>query len=316
MIGLFHKLCIFSAALPLAACASFDGMPKPIMDIKSAATIPLNLQREQVSAEMREPTRTADGKKELRNDVIGAYLGAMDARYAEFRRALAKEVRGGNFGLEIATLGIGGIGTVWSKAAEEINAATTFLTGSKAALNKEVYFQQTLPALVAMMDANRFKARGAILSHLRDSIADYPLQLAYADLASYELAGSIDGAVQQLAAEANKKVQAEEAHYRAVTTCDVKDEATSALWNQISRSAYRLAGWSDPENAPTQFPGTAKTKDLKAAAEAFTGDTFNEATNQEEANRQVEAITTALGSVCKIDQLNSLVQAANLKLGD
>jgi hypothetical protein len=250
----------------------------------------------------------------LRNRVIAVYVAAMDARYAEFRRALAKETRSGNFGLDVAALGLGGLGSLAKGAANELSAASAFLAGSRASLNKEIYFEKTLPALVAVMDANRIKARGAILSHIHDPTIDYPLELAYADLANYELSASLDNAVQQLTTEASKKVEAEQAVYNSlVLSCD-PDDATGNLWQSINHWAYRLAGQPGDE-LPSAWPGGAEPEKLSAVAAAFTGNTYNKATNQEEANAQAEAISRAARNACKVDTLRALIKSASEKSG-
>lgn len=298
--------------MTLASCASFNGMPKPVLDVGTAVTIPLALQPSAALEETQKLNGDEVGRKALRNRVIAVYVSAMDARYAEFRRALAKETRSGNFGLDVASLGLGGLGTLAKSGANELAAASTFLTGSRASLNKEIYFEKTLPALVAVMDANRIKARGAILTHLQDPTIDYPLELAYADLANYELSASLDNAVQQLTTEASKKVEAEQALYNTLTASCDPTEATGLLWNKINRAAYGLAGHVD--DAPAAFASRGKAADLARAAKAFTGDTFSEATTQAEADRQVQAITSAARTICNTETLNQLIATANLKV--
>lgn len=314
MIGRFRNIILLLALLPLSACASFSGMPRSVLPVATATAIPPELQPNQaLKASHADP-------RAFRNRVIAVYVAAVDARYAEFRRLLAQEVRGGNLGLDVAALGFGGLGSLAKGSANELAALTTFITGSRSSLNKELYFEKTLPALVAMMDANRSKARTALLANLGRDIGDYPLELAYADLANYELAASIDGAVQQLTTEAARKAAEEqqksdkEIYQSLVLSCD-PDEATGVLWRSINQKAYTLAGWTS-EAAPTgPFPGTAKPEQLAAAASAFTGTTQPLATSQEQANAQAAAINRAARNACKIETLNALRESANSSAG-
>lgn len=299
-------------AVPVAGCASFSGMPKPVLNIAAATTIPSDLQPDTAIMSLKD--KTLDEQRLLRNRIIAVYVSAIDARYAEFRRLLAREVRGGNLGLDVAALGLGGLGSLAKGSANELAAASTFLTGSRSSLNKELYFEKTLPALIAVMDANRFKARGAILAHLRDPVDIYPVELAYADLANYELSASIDNAVQQLTTEASKKFEAEQSLYASLTASCDPDDKTEQVWGGINNAVYRLAGHVDPDTEPTAFPGTARPQDLARVATAFTGNTYNPATTQAEADRQAVAITSAIRGTCRVDQLNALISAAQLKV--
>jgi len=312
MIGRFRTICVSAAALPLAACASFEGAPRPVLDLQKVTAIDPGYY----PATALVTIQTQPDKMAYRNRVMTVYMSAMDARYAAFRTGLSKQLRGTNFGLEIATLGLGGLGAVWAKAAQEINAGTTFLTGSRGAFNKEVYFQQTLPALVAMMDANRLKVGADLISKQSRSIQDYPLEAAFADLSRYELSASIDGAVQQLNKEAAKTLDAAQARYAVLASSCTPDEAVGVLRGKINNAAWQLAGRSDPDTEPGAFPGTAKPEDLRKAAESMTGETFAPATSQDEADRQATAITDAIRANCNVNQLKALAAGANLRLGD
>jgi hypothetical protein len=299
-------------AAPLAACTSFNGVPDSVLDVRTVTAIPTGYY----PAAALQTIKSERDKEAYRNGVMSVYMTAMDARYFAFRRDLSRNLRGGNFGLEIAALGIGGLGSVWSKAASEINAATTFINGSKGAFNKEVYLQQTLPAMGAMMDADRLRIASELLAKQSRSIVEYPLEAAFADLARYELSASVDRAIQQLTTEAGKRFEEQQARYATLAASCDPDESTGLLWGKINRSAYALAGRSDPDSSPTTWPGTAKPNDLAAAAKSFTGQSYAPASTQEEADRQVVAITDAIRGNCNVQQLTALAASAKLTLGD
>lgn len=310
----FRTACIAFVALPLAACASFSGMPDPVLDVRTATAIPANLQPAQAVAAFWNETDEGR-RKALRNRVIAVYMAAMDARYAEFRRALAKEVRGGNLGLDVATLGVGGLGSLAKGSANELAALSAFLTGSRTSINKEIYFEQTLPALVATMDANRIKARGTILSHLQDSAQAYPIELAYADLANYELAASIDGAVQQLTSEAAKNLADEERRYAAVTaSCGPTQEATD-LRNRIMSKAYDFAGFDDPDAPPSEFAAGASTANLELVASTFLGSDEPRAETPAQAAEQIVKLSDAVTGICDPGRLRALIDKVNSDAG-
>ena len=76
MIGRFRKCFVLTAALPLVGCASFSGMPKPVLPVATVTAVPLELQPDHALK-----TPHADPRA-FRNRVIAVYIAAIDARYA------------------------------------------------------------------------------------------------------------------------------------------------------------------------------------------------------------------------------------------
>jgi hypothetical protein len=141
-----------------------------------------------------------------RNKIVGTYMMAADLRFAEFRRHLSRQSRGSSFGLDVAILGVAGGASVAAERTANIpSSVAAGLTGTHAALNRDVYFDRTLPALFAAMDSARTEARTTIMVNLRRSATEYPLPVALADIANYELAGSLDGAIERVTAEARSR---------------------------------------------------------------------------------------------------------------
>jgi hypothetical protein len=307
MIGRLRTICVVAAALPIAACASFSGAPEPVLDLRTVTAI----NETYYPASALVQIESERDKAAYRNRVMAIYMAAMDARYADFRTSLSKHLRGTNFGLEVLTLGVGGIGSVWSKAAQEINAGTTFLTGSKGAFNKEVYLQQTLPALVAMMDANRLKVAGDMVAKQSRTIEQYPLSAAFADLSRYELAASVDSAVQQLTKEAALAAADEERKFSRLTASCGPTREVGDLRGKISDKAYDFAGFDDPEQLPAALPANANTDDLALIASVVLGKDERRAATPAEAARQVIAISDTLLGICEVNRLQGFVDQIN-----
>jgi len=307
MIGRFRTICVSAAALPLAACASFEGAPRPVLDLQKVTAIDPGYY----PATALVTIQTEPDKMAYRNRVMTVYMSAMDARYAAFRTGLSKQLRGTNFGLEIATLGLGGLGAIWAKAAQEINAGTTFLTGSKGAFNKEVYFQQTLPALMAAMDANHLKVGADLIEKQSKSIGEYPLEAAFADLSRYELSASVDSAVQQLTKEAALNADAAERRFSRVTvSCGPTAEA-GTLRGKISDKAYDVAGFDDPEQPPAAFAAAANPGDLALIASVVSGRDEPQAPTPKDAARQLVSVSETLLGICDVNRLQGLIYEIN-----
>lgn len=222
------------SCIGMSGCAAFDAAPRPIMpvnqvvllattppyDLKSAMIVAGGWSSSSDPASVLRPLQPVNGKA-YRNAFIGAQLAAIEARYEQFRLALSAQSKGANFGLEAAVLALTSGGAIAGKGlANALSAGGAGLTGTKAALSKEVYFEKALPALLTSMDARRIEARAPIIAGLKQDIDDYPIAQAIADLFAYQNSASLDRAVVQLTAAADAdKVEAEAKYENVRNTC-------------------------------------------------------------------------------------------------
>ncbi len=243
-------------------------MPEPVIATAEAVQIPDEfMPREALRRYHSDDDGERDGMspQQWRNAVILVRMGAADARYQEFRINLSQEVRGANFGLESAVLGLSGIATVSGEAtANALAAAVAALTGARAALNREVYFERTLPALIAGMEVSRLEIATRILSGLGRPTTEYPLEVGLLDALAYERAASLDQAIQVVTAEAAR-------------------EASEA--RQIYSNVARRAGIVPEEALPT-------TDLIGVNLDALAG---RAADNDADADRAIGLIMTRLG---------------------
>ncbi|WP_285017959.1 hypothetical protein [Novosphingobium sp. fls2-241-R2A-195] len=296
---------IVLASLNCAACASIDGAPKPVIDLRSTAEIPEEYKVATVTEAIGDELDTAKAKR-WRNRTIAIYMAAMDARYGEFRKALAGESKGWNAGLDISVLGISSLGAVAKKSSNELAALAAFLSGTRNSLNKELYFDRTLPALIATMDASRTRVRSTIMGRMRDDISQYPMELAFSDLASYELSASIDAAIQQVTADASVAARAADEKYKnAVASCNPIAALRPNL-QRLNNYVYDLAAGADNGTPPAGSPDQAKLDRLAKIAVAVDAEPSTTATTKAEASTQADAIIDATAGICSVDGLETL----------
>lgn len=231
-----------SCLLPLlTGCASFAGLPEPVIAtndvVMLASKAPYRI--EDAAALIAASGDTTLG---YRNAFIAVQLAAIDARYLQFRRKLAMQSKGANFGLEIGTLALAGGGAVaGERLANILSAGGAGLTGTKAALSKEVYFEKALPALLASMEAHRLAARAPLVAGMRKTIAEYPTAQAIADLFLLQNSASLDNAIGSLtAAAANQQAVAEVRYERVVETCAQPEEGIDADWGRLRQGLSSL----------------------------------------------------------------------------
>ncbi len=89
---------------------------------------------------------TPDERTIERNRVVASYLMAADAKYDQFRGDLSRNVKGGNVAFDLATLGLTGLALApGRRLREDLAAGATVIGGARASLNRELYFEKTLP---------------------------------------------------------------------------------------------------------------------------------------------------------------------------
>ncbi len=146
-----------------------------------------------------------EARRATRDMIVRHRLHGYDLEYSEFKRALASQGNIASVGGGLAVLTLSGIAATTGHLATAgaMAAATAGIVGAQGLINKELYFQKTLPALVAQMDAARDKIIASILTGLGRPDADYSLVHANMDLAKLKDAGSIEGAISTINEEAN-----------------------------------------------------------------------------------------------------------------
>ena len=235
----------------LGACASFEAHPRAVLNPQLVMTgvptsaypngLPIPQAIENYYGNPGQ--RNNLSQQDYRNYVIGVYLMAADQRFNDFRRHLSTQSRGSNFGLDLGILGSAGGASIATgqRTANILSAIAAGVTGTRAALNRDVFFDRTLPALFAAMDSTRTEIRTTIMLNMRRSAADYPLPVALADLANYENAGSLDGAVQRVTAEAVRRADEAQRNYDTIqhVAAIIPPEAVP-LVRQISDNITRL----------------------------------------------------------------------------
>lgn len=197
---------LVAIALPLGGCTSMAAMQRPV------ASSDLKLSICPSSDEVREAHSLPFAERgAFRDLVISNCVKAIDRRYQIFKAQLHEESSSSKLATAIIATGTSAIGT-FAKAdvARRLAAGNAFVLGASGAIDKSVFFDQTLPALEASMDARR----DVILTRIIDSQRGDPEGRAYSlvsagyDLDAYQNAGNLYAAVAQLTQAAAASAQA------------------------------------------------------------------------------------------------------------
>ncbi len=231
---------VLFCSLLITSCASISGFPDrtgsvevQLRDLRSKYFEPGAAKPGGKIAAYNAATSPAKRKK-LRNEIVYNRLLAYDLQFSIFQEALYKEGIVSNLSLDILGLGLGSAGGVVTDATTSriLSALSGGISGSRASINKNLYFEKTLPALLSLMIASRETIKAQIYQGLEQDDATYPLGRAFADLERYYLAGSIPGAIAAVTEVAGKTKQAADIkidQIRAKSFVDV------AVQNRVSK---------------------------------------------------------------------------------
>jgi hypothetical protein len=278
----FQKLVLCTGATVLSGCASFNSMPDPVLTRPAADALirPLTIDR------AIEGLNYAPDKKAYRNKVIASYLTAADAHYLDFLLHLSRQAKGANFGLEVAALALSSISAIAHSAANELATGAAIATGTRGSLNKEVYFEKTLPAIISAMEARRLTVRAQIELRMKQEDVDtYTLEEGFADIMRYQMATTIDGAIQEITTSAGQQeAEAAERYKGAVAACS-PPAGLATTWRTLNRglrqrnvTREKLTEIATRVNAePKENNAEQITSIMEAVEQACTADPTNAA---------------------------------------
>lgn len=184
-----------------------------------------------------------------RNEFIAGRLTLYNLEYIEFikRFRLSKAQEHAAFDLTQIGLGVATTLVAGERTKTILGSVSTALTGARSSYEKTFFDDQTTAALITQMNAERKVALIPILAGAKSSIDDYPLTQAIADLAEYQLAGSIDGALRGVQKDASAK--------------DIKATALIDQYRTVSfrpdNSTARIKAWLWPGAVSFLADGTA-----------------------------------------------------------
>src|SRR5260370_9609445 len=175
-------LAVGSWIVVLAGCAPLLGYPRDPED--TDATL-VGLQQYFNGAKQKEyfDPRNAALREIIRNEIILGRMHAYDINFADFEKRLYGDGNAVSLGSDLVGLVLAGLTATTGGAATKaaLGAATAGVIGANTAINTDLYYEKTIPALLAQMEADRLLAKAPIISGMNMSVAGYPLIQAYTD---------------------------------------------------------------------------------------------------------------------------------------
>lgn len=203
---------IIAIALLLGGCSSMrsGGAPDPVFSIQDD----LNALKESLSAYASVATYHAGAKTaETRNAFVDARVAMANLAYIQFISDLTADKQQIDTASEMLVLGLNLLGTTATgvRAKGNLAALAAGVSGSKATIDKNFFYEKTSTALVAMMSARRKEVLVRIVEGTRNPLAQYTFTQALADTYEYYAAGTLSAAIMSVQADASSRdAQAEQ----------------------------------------------------------------------------------------------------------
>lgn len=145
--------------------------------------------------------------KEVRDKFISGRLVMMNIRYVQFIRKTTSEKQCLDSAVEILALSLNLAGASVSAAGTKtvLAALAAGVTGSKVVVDKNFYYEKTIPALIAAMNAQRKQALVPLVDGMTKGLDEYPFAQAVTDLQNYYFAGTFLGGITAIQADASVK---------------------------------------------------------------------------------------------------------------
>ena len=213
MRQMIHIVMVFIISLSLTGCdsAHYGGAPEPSFDVeKDLKQLAEGFGNSISISDYYEQKKSGGSEEQLkatRDKFTIGRLTLMNIRYIQFIRQSTSDRQLLDSAVDILGIGLNIAGVSFDSAATKtaLAAAAAGVTGSKATIDKNYYFEKTIPALITAMNAQRKAALVPILEGLQKDINEYPFEQAVTDLHNYYSAGTFIGAIQAIQTDAGAK---------------------------------------------------------------------------------------------------------------
>lgn len=229
------RYAAIAALMLLAGCASVRGSQELLTSAdldRHPAICP--------SEKQLTDTHPTETKGQYRDRIIMACTKAINFKFGQFVQELSTESGLANLGTDLLSQTLSTAASVVDGAdlAKKLAAGSALSLGIGSTINKDLFYKQTLPAIVASMEARRDKVlTGIAKSQNADPEAKvYTLARAGNDLDMLQQAGSLSAAVRELtsiavsnANQAEKERQEAERNINAGVLQDIPADMTTRI---------------------------------------------------------------------------------------
>ena len=206
-------IAVLAMTLPAGCSKHMAGRPTRIQLIDNEK--PTSFETSLIALEEKydESDTDAQTRREIRDQYARKMIAVIDRYYEDFLDDLVTQRKGFDASADITAISLDTASALFvPPSTKSILAGLSALTtASKTAISKVYFYEQTLPALISQMEANRQAVLADMTKGLNAPVDGYPLLQTMRDLKRYYDAGTIDGAVTEIQKQAAKKVEVAQA---------------------------------------------------------------------------------------------------------
>jgi hypothetical protein len=206
-VRLLRPLAVPLLVAALGACANMTNAYAPKSSFSIAADIADFHDKFGTAASLKDYYAHLPETKEGRNEFIAARLTLYNLEYLQFISQFQLTRAQLDSAFDITTIGVNLATSLVGNAATKsiLGAVAAGLGQSRTSLEKNFYNTETTSALISAMNAQRKVALVPIVTGMNNDPSQYPLSSAIVDLEAYQQAGTIQGALQAIQADAGVK---------------------------------------------------------------------------------------------------------------
>lgn len=221
MKALARALVITAIGLALSGCATLRASQQPTPEL----TPRILVEREQALFAYHQPTdayREGMSRRAYRDHIVDSYLGAIQSRYTAFTDTLENGERESGFLNDLLLVALTGATSLVDAAnADELATITAMAAGGRATIDHRLFFDRTLPAVVAAMNAERATILAEIQRKRNLPIEQYSLGEAFDDIDRLQQAGRLSRGITRVTQIAEADRQRQQTRLDAIAaTCD------------------------------------------------------------------------------------------------
>jgi hypothetical protein len=244
----FRGTGLAAACAALTACAISTGAPEQptFMDADAEA---LRKEYGESAIARAQKLRSAEAKRQYRNEMIEARTVLIDRRFYAWARNLLREEAGKNLAVDTAVIALNTTGTLTGGALVKsiLSAVSAGIVGIKGSFDKNAYYEKTIVALLLKMEAEREKIKLAMAQKASQSIADYTITGAISDLERLYTAGTLRGALISITEEAGKDASQAKTLRRQFLIDSRHDTAFLDAQKEVAALRTAIDGLSDTQ---------------------------------------------------------------------
>jgi hypothetical protein len=238
------RLAVVLLAMPLllAGCSAITGFPEdPEDDTAQIAALRPWFNPSAEVAYNAIPVSDAAQRRAMRDQIVFNRIRLLDVMFGRLERQLWGFGTATALGSDLVALTLGGLAATTGNGAtaSALAAASAGVVAGQAALSKDLFYKEALPAVLAQMEANRDVVKAAIIDALlRKTDAEFGLPQALMAVQSLKTAGDVPhalGAITQTAT-ANKEAAQQAlvtAQYQAVLVPQAVNDRAKVLGNKL-----------------------------------------------------------------------------------